>query len=96
MVDAVKDLREAPFCDLKDGRILEERFHQLFYRNVGFQLFDANRAYLLPKKTYVALHKRYVLLGFDNQEEADRFFDTVMQVAHGIDTSSAVKRDPRS
>ena len=79
--------------DLKEARILEERFHQLFYRDVGFELFDPNRAYLLPKKTYVARDGRYVLLGFSNQEEADRFFDVVMKLAHDIDTSTALKRE---
>lgn len=78
---------------VRDGRVLEERFHQLFYRNVGFELFDPDRAYLLPKKTYVAMDGKYVLLGFSDQLEADRFFDAVMKLAHDLDTSTAPKRD---
>lgn len=67
--------------EVRETRVLEERFHQLFYRDVGFELFDPGRAYLLPKKTYAAIDGRYVLLGFSNQEEADRFFDVVMKLA---------------
>jgi len=92
----VKDLREKPFEGLRDGRILEDRFHQLFYRDVGFELFDPDRAYLLPKKTYAALSGKYVLLGFSDQAEADRFFDAVMRLAHDIDTRTAVKRDAKA
>jgi hypothetical protein len=52
----------------------EERFCQLLDRHVGFELFDPKRATLIPKKTYVAIHGRYVLLGFSETQQADEFF----------------------
>jgi hypothetical protein len=54
--------------------LLQERFCQLIDRHVGFERFDAKRARLLPKKTYVAIHGKYVLLGFSETSEAEEFF----------------------
>jgi len=54
--------------------LVDERFRNLLDRHVGFELFDPNRALLLPTKTYVAIHGRYVLLGFSEQADADAFF----------------------
>lgn len=59
--------------------LLAERFRQLLDRHVGFELFDPDRAYLLPKKTYVAIHGKYVLLGFSQQDQADEFFDAAIK-----------------
>lgn len=59
--------------------LVAERFRQLLDRHVGFELFDPDRAYLLPKKTYVAIHGKYVLLGFSQQDQADEFFDAAIK-----------------
>ncbi len=59
--------------------LAEKRFGQLLDRHVGFELFDPNRAYLLPRKTYVAIHGRYVLLGFHEKIQAEEFFETAMK-----------------
>lgn len=75
----LKDQRAVPFENLRDGRVLEDRFHQLFYRDVGFEMFDPDRAYLLPKTTYVAQHGRYVLIGFSEEERATAFFEAAMK-----------------
>ena len=65
---------------LRDLRIVEERMKALLYRYVGFELFDRDRAYLLPKQTYVAQSGRYVLLGFSEQSQADEMFAAAMKV----------------
>jgi hypothetical protein len=57
----------------------QERLEQLLDRHVGFEWFDPKRAILLPKKTYVALHGRFVLLGFPEQSQADQFFQTAIE-----------------
>jgi hypothetical protein len=59
---------------------MEDHFHALMFRYVGFELFDYHRAYLLPKKTYVAQSGRYVLLGFDQEAKASEFFDAAYKV----------------
>jgi len=62
--------------------LAEERVHQLLDRNVGFELFDAERAHfmrLLPGKMYVAQHGRFVLLGFPEPVQADKFFADAMK-----------------
>lgn len=59
--------------------LVADRFRQLLDRHVGFELFDPDRAYLLPKKTYVAIHGKYVLLGFSQQDQADEFFDAAIK-----------------
>jgi hypothetical protein len=64
----------------REVRIGQQRFHELLYRYVGFELFDPHQAYLLPAKTYVAQSGRYVLLGFHEQSEADEFFDAAHKV----------------
>jgi hypothetical protein len=64
----------------RDTRVLEEMAHELLYRYVGFELFDPERAYLLPKKTYVAQSGRYILLGFHEQAQADEMFEAAMKV----------------
>jgi hypothetical protein len=59
-----------------------ERMNQLLDRYVGFERFDAERAHfvrLLPGKMYVAQHGRFVLLGFHETAEADKFFDDAMK-----------------
>ena len=56
-----------------------QRVAELLDRHVGFELFDPNRAYLLPQKIYVAIHGRYVLLGFHDQKQADEFFEAAMK-----------------
>jgi hypothetical protein len=56
----------------------QERFSQLVDRHVGFELFDPERAKLLPKKTYVAISGKYVLLGFDETEQAKEFFTSAI------------------
>lgn len=61
------------------GALSQERFGQLQDRQVGFELFDARRAQLLPKKTYVAIHGRYVLLGFSEKAQAEEFFAAAMK-----------------
>lgn len=59
--------------------LVEDRFRKLLDRHVGFELFDPSRAYLLPRKTYVAIHGRYVLLGFGEQAQADAFFENAIK-----------------
>ena len=59
--------------------LAKERCQELLDRHVGFEVFDPDRAYLLPTKTYVALHGKYVLLGFSDQAQADKFFEAAMK-----------------
>ena len=73
----------------------EEVAHQFLYRYVGFELFDPQRAYLLPKTTYVAQSGRYVLLGFPEQAEADAMFEAAMKVT-SEDASLSRSRSARS
>jgi hypothetical protein len=61
--------------------LAEKRFAQLIDRHVGFEVFDPNRAVRLPKKTYVAVHGRYVLLAFNEPQEAEQFFDAAIAAA---------------
>jgi len=63
--------------------LVEERFRALLDRYVGFERFDPNRARLLPRKTYVALHGKYVLLGFSEQSQADGFFAAAIETTLG-------------
>lgn len=66
--------------------LVEERFRELLDRNVGFELFDAERAHfirLLPGKMYVAQHGRFVLLGFHEHAQADKFFADAMKATLG-------------
>jgi hypothetical protein len=58
--------------DLRDDRITEDRFHVLMNRQVGFEMFDVNRAFVPPQEVYVAQSGRYVLLGFDSEDKASR------------------------
>jgi hypothetical protein len=73
------ELRQSE-AEIRDCRVVEDLFHSLLYRYVGFELFDYQRAWLLPKKTYVAQSGRYVLLGFDEQHKATAFFDAAHRV----------------
>ena len=57
----------------------QEHYQQLLDRHVGFELFDPQRAQLLPKKTYVAIHGNYVLLGFDDKPQAEQFFENAIK-----------------
>lgn len=64
----------------------EDRVRALLDRYVGFELFDAERAHfvrLLPKNMYVAQHGRFVLLGFHEPEQADKFFADAMKATLG-------------
>jgi hypothetical protein len=57
----------------------QEQCEKLLDRHVGFERFDAKRATLLPKKTYVAIHGRYVLLGFKETSQAEEFFQSAIE-----------------
>ena len=68
-------------AEVRDFRVAEDLFHALLYRYVGFELFDPNRAYLLPRQTYVAQSGRYVLLGFSEESQATEFFAAAYRVS---------------
>ena len=67
--------------ELRDARLVEKRFEELLYRQVGFERFDPERAFLLSGLTYVAIHGPYVLLGFSAQTAADKFFATALKAS---------------
>lgn len=67
---------------VREARVLNERFEALLNRQVGFELFDPAKAFLWPGKTYVAQSGYYVLIGFSERAQADRFFDLAVKDTH--------------
>jgi len=67
----------------QERRVLEERFHALFYREVGFEHFRAKpEAWrVVPEKIYVAQSGRFVLLGFHEESQATQFWNFAMKAA---------------
>jgi hypothetical protein len=64
-----------------DDFLIEKRFYDLFHRYVGFELFDRERARLVPEKTYIAIHGQHVLLRFSEQAKAEEFFAAALKAA---------------